>query len=253
LSIRRNIGNDFPLATVFPQTGENLWHSVFQVVTEKSQGNSRFKHGLFPHWIYQSQGAPRAGVADQSIIRRHLLFYAGSRDRQHYIELKNALALYRLVFGQPRQQDILEQVFAQGHTQEPQNLKKSLAKYMINLSPFGPAHAMRQAIVEAQRLLRDPDRLHDLLQDVPKHMLQIPQSVLKEIQEEVAALVFVASGQDTRVDEERRSRALAAIIYLLDPYDEVHDRYGVIGHSDDKRVIRDAYSATCVETSDLRR
>ena len=55
------------------------------------------------------------------------------------------------------------------------------------------------------------------------------------------------------MDEECRTRALAAIIYLLDPYDAVHDRYGVIGHVDDIKVVRDAYSATCVETSDLRK
>jgi hypothetical protein len=136
LSIRRNIGSDFPLGTVCPETGENLWKSVFRILAEKSHENGRFKHGLFPHWIYQSQGGPGADIADQSIIRRHLLFYAGSRDRQHYVELKRALALYRLVFGQPRQQDILEQVFAQRLTQEPHDLNRSLAKYMINLSPF---------------------------------------------------------------------------------------------------------------------
>lgn len=135
LSIRRNIGSDFPLGTVRPETGENLWESLFRVLAEKSHENGRFKHGLFPHWIYQSQGGDRADIADQSIIRRHLLFYAGSRDRQHYVELKKALALYRLVFGQPRQQDILEQVFAQGLTQDPNELSRSLAKYMINLQP----------------------------------------------------------------------------------------------------------------------
>ena len=139
LSIRRNIGSDLPLVTVYPQTGENLWKSVFRIVTEKSHENGRSKHGLFPHWIYESHDGHGVDIADQLIIRRHLLFYAGSRDRQHYVELKNALALYRLVFGQPRQQDILEQVLAQGLAQEPHDLNRSLAKYMINLSPFaGP-------------------------------------------------------------------------------------------------------------------
>jgi hypothetical protein len=142
LSIRRNIKCDFPLRAVRPQMGENLWKSVFRVVTAKSQDNGRFKHGLFPHWIYQSQAGHLADIAVQSIIRRHLLFYAGSRDRQHYVELKKALALYRLVFGQPRQQDILEQVFAQCLTQELDDLNRSLTKYMINLSPFATSHVI---------------------------------------------------------------------------------------------------------------
>jgi hypothetical protein len=167
LSIRRNIGRDFPLATVCPQSGENLWKSIFRMLTEKTHGNGGLKHGLFPHWIYQSQAVHGANIADQSIIRRHLLFYAGSRDRQHYVELKNALALYRLVFGQPRQQDILEQVFAQQLTQAPHDLTRSLARYMINLSPFGPAQVVHCANVEEQRLLSDPETLRDLPQDAP--------------------------------------------------------------------------------------
>lgn len=96
-------------------------------------------------------------IWEQSIIRRHLLFYAGSRDRRRYSELKNALALYRLVFGQPRQQDILEQVLAKHHDRKPQELHRSLAKYMVNLSPFNPAHAIKRANAEAQRLLGDPE------------------------------------------------------------------------------------------------
>jgi hypothetical protein len=136
LSIRRNIESDFSLRTLCLQPGENLWSSVFRILTEKCHGNGMFKHGLFPHWIYQSQAGKGANGVDQSIIRRHLLFYACSRDSQHYVELKKALALYRLVFGQPRQQDILEQLFVQRPTEEAPDLTRSLTKYMINLSPF---------------------------------------------------------------------------------------------------------------------
>lgn len=142
LSIRRNIANDFPLSTVLPQVGENLWNSVFDVLSQKSHGNGRSKHGLFPHWIYQGQPANGSSIVpDQSIIKRHLLFYSGSRDCQRYSELKNALALYRLVFGQPRQQDILEQVFSKRNTKELHEINDCLAKYMINLSPFGKGNA----------------------------------------------------------------------------------------------------------------
>jgi hypothetical protein len=149
LSIRRNLERDFPLNILRVQPGENLWNALFRILTEKSHGNGRSKHGLFPHWIYRSQAGHGADMADQSIIRRHLLFYAGSRDRQHYIELKKTLALYRLVFGQPRQQDILEQVLAQRPNQEPDDLNKSLDKYMINISPFGPPQAAYSAKVQA--------------------------------------------------------------------------------------------------------
>jgi uncharacterized membrane protein YkvA (DUF1232 family) len=45
------------------------------------------------------------------------------------------------------------------------------------------------------------------------------------------------------VNEQQREQALAAILYLLDPYDAVHDRHGVIGYVDDVRVVRQAHAA----------
>ena len=64
-------------------------------------GTQRFKHGLYPHWIYQPPNE------DGQIIRRHLMFYAKSRNTIKYRNLKVALSLYRLVFSQPRQQAII--------------------------------------------------------------------------------------------------------------------------------------------------
>jgi uncharacterized membrane protein YkvA (DUF1232 family) len=240
LSIRRNIARDFPLSTVSPKTGGNLWSTLFDVLTE-SHGYGRFKRGLFPHWIYQGQNSDRSEPADQSIIRRHLLFYSGSKDRQRYNELKEKLALYRLVFGQPRQQDILEQVLAQCETSNLEDLNRSLSKYTINLSPFPPAYAQRRAKMEAARLLSDPTALRELLENVPEHMTQIPKGVLDQIQAQVTKLVILA--KDTSVNVERRRQALAAILYLLDPYDAVPDWYGVSGYPDDIAVLRKTHAA----------
>jgi uncharacterized membrane protein YkvA (DUF1232 family) len=240
LSIRRNIARDFPLSTVRPKTGGNLWSTLFDVLTE-SHGYGRFKRGLFPHWIYQGQNSDRSEPADQSIIRRHLLFYSGSKDRRRYNELKEKLALYRLVFGQPRQQDILEQVLAQCQTSNLEDLNRSLAKYTINLSPFPPAYAQRRAKMEAARLLSDPTALRELLENVPEHMTQIPKGVMDQIEAEVTKLVILA--KDTSVDVGRRRQALAAILYLLDPYDAVPDWYGVSGYPDDIAVLRKTHAA----------
>jgi uncharacterized membrane protein YkvA (DUF1232 family) len=243
LSIRHNIRNDFPLEMVRPETGENLWNSVFRVVGGKSSDNGRFKNGLFPHWIYQSQFVREsADGPDSSIIRRHLLFYTGSKDRKRYSELKNALALYRLVFGQPRQQDILEQIFAQRQAPDPAELSRYLAKYMINVSPFGPDHAIRRAELEAERLLSEPEALRDLLQSVPKHLCKIPRETLEQIRAQLEDLILLASVPEAYIDDTRRASALAAILYLLDPYDAVHDRHGVFGHSDDVTIIAEAHS-----------
>jgi hypothetical protein len=144
------------------------------------------------------------------------------------------------VSRQPRQQDILEQVFAKQKVLNPHELSRSLSKYMINLSPFGPEHAKRRADDEAQNLLNDPERLRELLQDLPKNMAQIPQAVLTEIEGKIANLVAVVSERPLPGNEKSRRHAMAAILYLLDPYNAIHDRHGVLGYADDIRVIQEA-------------
>ena len=146
-SIRRNIAGDLPLADVLPEEAGslgNIWSLIFGMLTRGNPQDAKFKHGLFPHWIYQAKHATngnRTNLAERPIIRRHLLFYRSSKDHKRYADLKDALYLYRLVFGQPRQQDILEKVFAHRPSERPEDLNQSLAKYMINLSPLSPVHA----------------------------------------------------------------------------------------------------------------
>ena len=79
-------------------------------------------------------------------IRRHLYFYADSQDASRYEELKERLALYRLVFGQPRQQDLLDRIQRTVRAESGRELSYTeLTRYMINLSPLGKAHASARA------------------------------------------------------------------------------------------------------------
>lgn len=132
LAIRRAIAREWPLnrlAKTDSRDGQNFWERVFAVIAEAPDRPSM--DGLFPHWVFE----PICGQAVER-IRRHLLFYADSHDASRYEELKERLALYRLVFGQPRQQDLLERIqravrddpFQDGSGAE-------LDRYMIDLSP----------------------------------------------------------------------------------------------------------------------
>jgi hypothetical protein len=153
-SIRRNIASDLPLKELCPPDGEgleNLWSLVFRILTQGNPEDGKFKHGLFPHWIYQANhttAGDQISLTGRPIIRRHLLFYKGSKDHKRYAALKEALCLYRLVFGQPRQQDILEKVLAHRPSERPEDLNKLLAKYMINLAPMIPEHTNRSVSAE---------------------------------------------------------------------------------------------------------
>jgi hypothetical protein len=245
LSIRRNIARDIPLTSVRLQKGDNLWHALFKFVTEKRQGNGRSKHGLFPHWIYEPE-LDSGDVTDNAILRRHLLFYAGSKDLKRYKDLKTSLSLYRLAFGQPRQQDILEEVIHKKELSGNHELHTSLAKYMINLSPFSPADALKRANREAGRLLSEPEGLRDLLMLViPKHLSKLPKVLLDEIEDKVNHLVCIVGDDGSSTDVKRRERALAALLYLLDPYDAIHDCHGIWGHADDIKIITATHRELC--------
>jgi hypothetical protein len=135
LCIRRSIAAEHPLRKLPPfQEGKvgNPWEWVFDNLAATPQDN-RDSQGLFPHWVYPSTNG------QQEMIRRHVLFYSDSVDRGAYDRLKESLMLYRLVFGQPRQQDLLEHVadelakIEEGEKRDM--LLKTLPKYMIDLSP----------------------------------------------------------------------------------------------------------------------
>ena len=242
LAIRRNVGLDLPLGAIAVSRTENLWAAAFRTLTGGLVRNGRFKHGLYPHWIYQcSKKGPVP--ADRAIVRRHIPFYRGSRDRRRYLELKNALAIYRLVFGQPRQQDILEHVVGLQAGTDPMEINRALAKYMINISPFDPKYAEQRARKEAERILADPTGLEVVLDEVRDQMTEVPKAIQEELGHPLDELCEFLRGSVQEGATQRRTEALGALLYFLDPYDAVHDRHGTLGYLDDVEAIRRAHSA----------
>ena len=66
-------------------------------------------------------------------INRRILAPALSWETQAVTPLKNSLALYRMVFGQPRQQDLLGLL---QHRMEHGEVPSELAEFRIDLSPL---------------------------------------------------------------------------------------------------------------------
>jgi len=133
LRIRQNVARDVPISRI-NGLNENPWKAAFRIATAEVAANGEALHGLSPHWIYQGNHASGMEIQEE-VIRRHVLFYAASADVERYQQLKRALSIYRLVLGQPRQQDMIEQLLSRlsGSTEE---LAPKLAEYMINLSPL---------------------------------------------------------------------------------------------------------------------
>jgi hypothetical protein len=241
LSIRRSIAKVHALSAAANVATErrNIWARMFEMLRTYPAGTQRFKHGLYPHWIYQP------GKADGQTIRRHLAFYAKSRDTIRYRELKVALSLYRLVFGQPRQQDIIEALLKMFPEADPSEIGKKLAKYTINLSPIQKGHAIGLAEQEARVLISDPQRLALALEEVRRLVDRESTGGLQPIIKEVHHLLHLASGGASIVDamSGKRIQAIEVLLYLLNPYDDLYDFHDGIGYRDDIARVRQVHAS----------
>jgi hypothetical protein len=93
LAIRRNLSHRHR-AEILRSTTVNPWDRAYELGLDERHNLGE----LAPHWVYP--GPAR--------IHRTVLPYPLSTDGARYRRLKDDLALYRLTFGQPRQEDLLE-------------------------------------------------------------------------------------------------------------------------------------------------
>lgn len=77
--------------------GSDIWRSLFESARVRKKAGET---DLFPFWVYPLEDGAR--------IERRILDLPLSRDAEKLINLRKSLAVYRLVFGQSRQQDFVE-------------------------------------------------------------------------------------------------------------------------------------------------
>ncbi|HQR66225.1 MAG TPA: helicase-related protein [Thermoanaerobaculia bacterium] len=119
-AIRKNLAlkhadDAFAKPTVDP------WHVMFEKAIETRDNGFG---DLFPYWILPVEGGAR--------IERHTPAPALSRDLSRLAALRKALAVYRMVFGQPRQEELLD--YLSSHF-PPEQLASLSAELRIDLSP----------------------------------------------------------------------------------------------------------------------
>jgi hypothetical protein len=111
-AIRRNLAarhHDEMLAA--GMRGEHPWDVAYAAAVH-SVADSH--DGLAPHWILEGE----------SKIERHVLMYPLSRDHERYRRLKDDLAIYRLTFGQPRQEDLADLLKQRGVHLDPAEIER---------------------------------------------------------------------------------------------------------------------------------
>jgi hypothetical protein len=257
LAVRQSIARDWALADVIEADGHskqvrNPWTAVFDAIMA-SENPQKYKHGLFPHWVYECHD-PQATVR----IQRHVPFFATSRDALRYERLKAGLALYRLVFGQVNQQDLLEDLHAQIEAlpqEEQERAFRRLASYMLNLSPVSHEEAIKHSVEEADDILSGKtgvDAVKRLLVSVD----QLRTDRARELDPVAAELDGLTAIVRCFLDEggvpsESVRSATTALAYLRNPYDRIFDLQVEGGLSDDIDVIKQTWAALTVQSEAL--
>ena len=106
------------------------WAAVFEAAASDDDGLG----GLTPYWMYPGDAH----------LQRRVMALPLSRDQKRWDKLQDSLALYRLAFGQPRQEDMLAALQRRGMVGQPERI----AEIRIDLRPPARARPPRHAHVE---------------------------------------------------------------------------------------------------------
>lgn len=100
---------------------QDPWQKMFDLAhASRAEGSTE----IFPFWLLPLQGGAH--------IERHVLTLPLSRETERLSALRGSLAVYRMVFGQPRQEELLEYL---SRTVPPEHLQELADELKIDLSP----------------------------------------------------------------------------------------------------------------------
>lgn len=124
LTIRKNVARKYLREIKSGKNSKSIWKNLFDIAL-RIEGKLKSKCELVPYWHIEP--------VDNIKINRVIPIYPFSRDIQKYRSLIDTLTYYRLTFGQPRQEELVEVLQNAGlKVEEIELLRKNL---MIDLSP----------------------------------------------------------------------------------------------------------------------
>jgi hypothetical protein len=122
-AVRKNVARDFSTQATYSTAGpaSDSWRQVFEAARNaRTVGLS----DLVPFWVYTTEGGAH--------IERHLPMIPLSKDIDRAEVLRRSLAVYRMAFGQSRQDDLVE--YLQRYLTAEQ-IKSAVAELRIDLTP----------------------------------------------------------------------------------------------------------------------
>lgn len=137
-AVRKNVAERYGLTALsVAHEGGDPWKTLFHIAAQqKSNGHS----DLIPYWIFED-GSAR--------VERRIPLLPYSKEVGKLKRLKQGLALYRMVFGQPRQEDLLFSLSQNGNHESA-----DLADWLISLQP--PETVLNDEPAEENALILPP-------------------------------------------------------------------------------------------------
>ena len=122
--IRLNVASKFKNELDYLD-GIHLWDQLFALAEKSERPKSQFPCDLVPCWHIET--------TEGFSIERIVPLYPFSKDIEKYQNMLTVLAYYRLTFGQPRQDELIEAMAGAGFDENDQLL---LQKLMLDLTPI---------------------------------------------------------------------------------------------------------------------
>jgi len=117
LAVRRNAASAFGLAGLVASGWDgngDPWSALFDLAKGPADDESS---DLATYWVFEASAHPTK-------VRRTVLLPQLSREADTYPDLKKSLALYRLAFGQPRQEELVEWLKGKADAENIRNLRR---------------------------------------------------------------------------------------------------------------------------------
>lgn len=119
-AVRKNVALELGRAVIRERwkAGTDPWRILFE------EARARRGSDLLAFWLFETDGGAK--------VERRVPLLPLSQDAVQLARLKRGLALYRLVFGQPRQEDLMAHL---GDRLSPEDIDRVVAEWRIDLSP----------------------------------------------------------------------------------------------------------------------
>ncbi|MGM0497606.1 MAG: DEAD/DEAH box helicase [Bacteroidota bacterium] len=107
----------------------NIWSKVFEDHESMEEANNKSYCDLVPYWHLNCENE------ESYKIERTVPIYAFSRDEEKYHIILKVLSLYRMTFGQPNQEQIMNSFLKDTEGIDYKDIKKIARNICINLAP----------------------------------------------------------------------------------------------------------------------